>query len=135
MPPVVGFGTSAPDDSDELRNFILAGIAFSATLFNTDKIRKWFSKERANLIALNEANWIYNHEEFFEALGTKRTKTWHTALDEKVRMTHIALEGVTIPVEEYFHVGASLMAFPLDTSMGASASEIVNCRCSVSYNS
>ena len=133
--PIVGIGKSTPDDSDELRNFILAGIAFSASLFNTDEIKKWFSKDRANLIALNEANWIYNHEEYFEALASKKTKTWHTALDEKVRLTHIEQEGKTIPIDDYFHVGTSLMLYPLDTSMGASAGEIINCRCSVSYNS
>lgn len=123
------------DSSSEIRDLIAAGIAFGATAYVMDDIKKWLSKERANLIALNEANWIYNNREFFDAKnGNKSKKTWHTALDEKVRMTHIALEGVTIPVNEQFHVGAYLMDYPLDTTYGAGVEEIANCRCSVSYS-
>lgn len=126
---------NSDDSLSEIRDLITAGIAFSATAYAMDKIKKWFSKERANLIALNEANWIMNTEEFEDAVsGGKRNKTWHTALDEKVRMTHIALEGVTIPVNEQFHVGAYLMDYPLDTQYGAGIEEIANCRCSVSFS-
>lgn len=132
--PIVGFGKSTSDDSDNLRNYILAGIAIGMSMVNTDEIKHWFSKERANLIALNGANWIYNHEDFFNALNSSKTKTWHTALDEKVRITHMALEGITIPTEDLFHVGTYLMRFPLDDSYGAGAEEILNCRCSVSYS-
>lgn len=123
------------DSSSEIRDLIAAGIAFSATAYVMDDIKKWLSRERANLIALNEANWICNNREFFDAEQDGKTKkTWHTALDEKVRMTHIALEGVTIPVNEQFHVGAYLMDYALDTSYGAGVEEIANCRCSVSYS-
>lgn len=122
-------------DSDiyRLEDFIREGIAIGATLFATDTIRRWLGQERANIIALNEANWRWNNEEFFEAKKTKKTKTWHTALDEKVRMAHVAMEGVTIPVDEPFHVGASLMMYPTDSSMGASINELANCRCTVSF--
>ena len=120
-------------DEDTIADFILGGIAIGSALFATDSARKWLSRERANLIALNESNWKWNNEEFFEALGSKKTKTWHTAPDERVRLTHMEVEGKTIPVDELFHVGSSLMLYPLDMSHGASLSEIANCRCSVSY--
>ena len=74
-----------------------------------------------------------NNEEFFDAKSNKKTKTWHTALDEKVRMTHVAMEGVTVPIDEPFHVGNSLMQFATDTSLGADISEIANCRCTTEY--
>lgn len=134
--PVLGYGISQSEDSDsssEIRNLILAGIAFSGLAYGMDKVKKWFDSERANTIALNEANWIYTNEEYFEAKETKTTKTWHTSLDEKVRFTHMEVEGVTIPIDEAFEVGASKMMYPMDYSLGADASEIVNCRCSVSY--
>lgn len=131
----VGYGVAdGRNISDEVRDFITAGIAFSASVYATNEIKKWLSKERANLIALNEANWIMNTEEFFDAISGKTKKTWHTALDEKVRLTHIALEGVTIPINEQFHVGAYLMDYPLDSSYGAGAEEILNCRCSVEFS-
>ena len=125
--------TKAREETLEVADLIRLGIGFSALKFSTDAILPWLSNERANTIALNESNWICNHEEFFDAKSKYKRKTWHTALDERVRMTHIALEGVTIGIDEIFHVGSSLMRFPLDSSLGASASEIINCRCTVEY--
>lgn len=119
---------------DRLAEYIKSGIAIGTALFATEGLRRWLGRERANLIALNEANWIWNNKEFFDAKKRYTKKTWHTALDEKVRMTHIALEGVTIPIDEPFHVGNSLMMMPLDTSLGADANEIINCRCTVEYS-
>ena len=118
---------------DQLAEFIKSGIGIGTSMFATAELLKWFSRERANLIALNEANWKWNNEEFFDALEDNKTKIWHTALDEKVRMTHISLEGKEIPINEYFQVGAYEMLYPLDMSRGAGAEEIVNCRCSVEY--
>ena len=122
------------DVTSQVADFIASGIAIGTALFATEELRKWLNSDRANLIALNEANWIWNNQEFFEAKGKNKKKTWHTALDEKVRFSHMAMEGVTIGIDEYFHVGSSLMLYPLDVSGGASADEIVNCRCSVEYS-
>lgn len=134
--PALGYGISQSKDSDnssEIRNLILAGIAFSGLAYGMDKVKRWFDQERANTIALNESNWIYTNKEYFEAKDVKKTKTWHTSLDERVRLTHMDVEGVTIPIDEAFTVGASKMLYPLDWTLGASADEIINCRCSVSY--
>lgn len=122
------------EDAEDLASLIRLGIGFSAITVATDAILPWLSRERANSIALNESNWLNNHAEYFEAKGSNKRKTWHTALDEKVRLTHIEQEGVTIPVDDVFHVGSSLMRFPLDDSLGATADEIINCRCSISYS-
>lgn len=121
------------DRDSQIAESIKNGLAIGSVIFATEAIRRWLGQERANTIALNESNWKWNNEEFYEALGSKRYKVWHTALDEKVRLSHISLEGEKIPIDEPFHVGTSLMMMPLDTSMGASADEIVNCRCSVEY--
>lgn len=119
---------------DRLAEFIKSGIGIGASLFATTEMMKWFSRERANLIALNEANWKWNNEEFFDALEDgNKTKIWHTALDERVRATHIVLEGQEIGIREAFHVGNSLMMFATDTSLGADISEIANCRCTTEY--
>lgn len=118
---------------DNLAEFIKSGIGIGTAMFATEAIRRWLSKDRANTIALNEANWKWNNEEYFDAKEGYTRKIWHTALDEKVRMTHIDVEGVEIGIDEPFHVGSSLMLYPLDVSLGASASEIVNCRCTVEY--
>lgn len=114
-------------------SLILGGIAIGSVILSNDNIKRWLGKERANLIALNEANWKWNNEEYYEAKESKRTKTWHTALDERVRFDHMAVEGVTVGINEHFIVGGYPMLYPLDTSLGADISQIANCRCSVSY--
>lgn len=92
------------------------------------------SGDRAQFIAENEANTILNHSEFEEAVSQGYAyKTWRTARDLKVRETHALLEGHTIPIEDAFWVGEYLMMYPKDTSLGAGAEEIVNCRCTIEY--
>lgn len=64
----------------------------------------------------------------------KPMKEWRTVGDERVRKTHVKMNGVLIPVDQLFHVGQkSLMRFPTDTSFGADLEEIINCRCSAIY--
>jgi F like protein len=63
-----------------------------------------------------------------------KTKTWWSAHDKRVRPTHRAVHGTTIAMSETFTVGESQMRRPGDDSLGASAQEIINCRCTVLYN-
>lgn len=119
------------ESENVLAEYILGGIAIGTALFATDELRKWLGRNRANLIALNEANWKWNNQEFFEAKGKKKTKIWHTALDERVRVTHMALEGVEIPVNDYFDVGGYPARYPLDSTLPIQ--ETANCRCSIEY--
>lgn len=115
----------------QLSESIKNGLAIGSVIVANEVINRWLGKERANLIALNEANWKWNNQEFYEAKESKKTKTWHTALDERVRLTHMELEGVTIPIDDYFNVGGFLGKYPLD--MALPIEETANCRCSVSY--
>lgn len=92
------------------------------------------SFDRARLISENEANTIINHLENQEAIAKGYAKkTWLTMRDKRVRHTHEEVEGVTIPIDEPFIVGGSLMYFPRDTSVMADYDEICNCRCSLKY--
>jgi hypothetical protein len=63
----------------------------------------------------------------------KRFKVWNTMEDERVRPTHQMVDQKEIPINEPFTVGVSLMMFPGDTSMNAEASEIIMCRCFLTY--
>lgn len=90
--------------------------------------------DRVNEIAVNEAGWIANYEDWKNARGAGAvTKTWMTILDGRERMTHRNADGQTVPVNMPFHVGGSEMMFPLDDSLGAPPDEIVNCRCQAIY--
>ena len=96
----------------------------------------WFlSEDRAMFNAENEANTTLNYKDYLSAVKSgKMLKTWKTYQDNRVRKTHRPLNDKTIPIGELFMVGNSFMLFPKDTSYGASASEIINCRCSVKYS-
>lgn len=58
------------------------------------------------------------------------TKQWCTSGLVNTRDTHLAVDGTVVDQDEPFLVGDSMLMYPHDTSMGASASEIINCACS-----
>jgi len=71
--------------------------------------------------------------------GTDGTKSWANQGDSLVRIppdskfNHIAAEQ-TVALDKPFNVSGQLLRYPGDTSLGASLGNIVNCRCSVTYN-
>lgn len=94
----------------------------------------YLSDDRSLLISENESNSIFNYQEFSEAVKAGKTrKRWMTERDDKVRKTHTKINGITIPINEPFVVGNSLMMFPKDTSLNAEMEQIANCRCTIKY--
>lgn len=94
----------------------------------------WLSEDRAILNAENETNTLFNYEQFRQAkTDGLLNKQWLTMKDERVRETHVEVDDTIIPIDTPFMVGDSLMMYPRDRSLGASADEIVNCRCSCRY--
>lgn len=63
-----------------------------------------------------------------KSLGIKYSKTWGIS-GHNTRPAHAAMDGVTIGQNELFNVDGELMEFPRDSKYGASASNIINCRC------
>lgn len=122
---------------------------YKSTIENLDKYphdydytgnsKYWVSEDRAQFIAENESNTIYNSAEFIEAKKQGKThKIWVTYQDDRVRPTHIEVEGARIPIDSYFDVGNARMLYPKDlTSELSTASaypeEYINCRCQISY--
>lgn len=81
-----------------------------------------------------EVNAIGNLAQMNAAFNSgKKRKRWKTFGDSKVRNTHREAAGQTVPIDEPFIVGGYRLMFPCDSSLGASASETVNCRCTVQY--
>lgn len=112
----------------------LATMIIVATAANIDD-EYYTSNDRAKFIAENEANNIGNYDLQIQAVKNgKNFKTWITQKDNKVRHTHIDVDGNTIGIFEEFTVGNSKMMFPKDTSLNADDKEIVNCRCVVHYS-
>ncbi len=96
---------------------------------------EWYlSDDRAMFVAENEANTTFNYLEYKKSIESgKKKKRWITMRDRHVRHTHQLVEGKTIGINDVFLVGDSEMFYPKDTTFGASAREIVNCRCSIKY--
>lgn len=95
----------------------------------------YLSNDRAMFISECEANSILNYRQYSKAVKAGKTKkTWIDVGDKRERKTHLEVGGITIPINEPFSVGDSLLMFPTDHSLGASADEIVNCRCSIQYS-
>jgi len=67
------------------------------------------------------------------AVMIHQTKEWHTRGDDKVRPAHVAADLQTQPALSPFSVGGERMMEPGDSSMGASAGNTINCRCSAVY--
>lgn len=123
-------GLQAGETIEELRKRIQ--VVFDGTVRG--------SAPRARLIARTEATGLMNGGEqqavemVEEEFGTIWKKRWLTAGDEKVRDSHRAIgKAEAISVSQAFQLEGGPMMFPGDGSLGASAGEICNCRCTVVY--
>jgi hypothetical protein len=95
----------------------------------------YLSNDRAMFISECEANSILNYRQYSKAVKSGKTKKkWIDVGDKRERKTHLEVGETTLSIGEPFSVGDSLLQFPKDTSLGASADEIVNCRCSIQYS-
>lgn len=93
----------------------------------------WTSVDRATAISENDANSVLNYEDLQKAIDDGYTmKTWRGMMDSRERKSHKEVEGVTIPIREYFAVGNTVMMMPHDPECG-DAREIANCRCSLKF--
>lgn len=92
------------------------------------------SDTRVIEIAQNDANVIENHNKHMQMkLDGFKTKRWVTMADEKVRFNHVMADGEEVPIDQPFKVGGSELMYPTDISLGADASEVINCRCGCIY--
>ena len=96
----------------------------------------WYlSDDRLRFISENESQNTNECEEFIQAvLSGMSGKEWVNMGDKRVRKTHVKAGGQIKPIMEPFEVGNSLLMYPGDYgSHGASAEEIVGCRCHARY--
>lgn len=66
-----------------------------------------------------------------DSLNTPYEKCWSTSGLTNTRMEHLEMEGVCVDENDPFIVGGEMMMYPHDSSMGASAGNIINCACDV----
>ena len=92
------------------------------------------SDDRAIVNAENQANIVYNQNQYEEAIHVGKTmKKWVTMHDKRVRKTHEEADGQTVAIDKPFEVGGYEMMFCCDKSRGAHSKEVINCRCTCVY--
>jgi len=65
---------------------------------------------------------------------TDAKKTWDSVGDSHTRAAHLEADGQRVPLNQPFNVGGQELRYPGDGSLGASAWNLVNCRCGVTYD-
>ena len=118
-------------------NFIQVTV-LRAQLYTDDqeeKLAYWFSEDRSTFNAENEANTIFNYDDYRIAKEQGMTqKQWLTMRDERVRQTHAHIDGMIIPIDALFPVGEAMLRYPKDWEMGEShLEELISCRCTIRY--
>lgn len=94
----------------------------------------YYSPDRGKFMAECEANTVRSHQCNKDAIAQGKTmKRWITMGDMRVRTTHKEVGGTSKPIGEPFYVGGSLLLYPRDFSLGASAEQTAGCRCSIEY--
>ena len=95
-----------------------------------DKFSVYFREgdgERIRSLVESEAHRCYSLGAFKAAEENGRNVTWRTLADDRVRETHVYLEGVTVRAGEYFYTfDGDRARFPGDFAL---AQNNANCRC------
>lgn len=124
-------------DLDDYMNIHIKGFSYDIidSTQRNESDPYFYSEDRANLISENESNNSFSHQEFLNAVNAGKTmKVWIDMRDKRERETHRRVGGKTIPIQQPFMVGNSLMMYARDSgSFGAEPKEIVNCRCTTKY--
>ncbi len=99
-----------------------------------------FSRHRAFRIARTEvvaASNAGNHFATAAVLPNERfSKVWLSSRDIRVRDSHNAgggADGQTVDLDDSFKLRGGRLRFPGDSTLGASAAEIVHCRCTTTH--
>lgn len=96
------------------------------------------SESRAVMIARTEivpaANFASLHQvQLAGFTDDECQKGWLATEDSRTRPEHHAADNQRVPLSKPFKVGGELLNFPGDWSLGASADNVINCRCSIEF--
>ncbi len=111
------------------------GKEIDGLLSNVYKVNKkaGISQSRAVTIARTEATFARNlgFEDVYANNPFVKGKRWNSLHDKDVRDSHLKVDGAVVKIGEPFKLDGGLMNRPGDSSLGAGAEEIVNCRCRI----
>jgi hypothetical protein len=141
-----GLGVPSEDWLEVLRTFLELNVNVRRSI---DEIVKQLetlglNTKRARLIARSESNSAVNagHYQGAKSQGYLMRKKWIASLDRRTRgaepqdkTDHYDLNDVEVGIDDFFIDQRSLanMLYPGDSSNGAGAGDIANCRCTVVF--
>lgn len=118
------------------------GIVTPTRAENAKEIKREFdarSINRVDTIAMTETQTPAEEIKFIESLAVSETlrqttgqtmvKTWATVLDERTRPSHVLADRQEVNVKQPFIVQGERLPVPGSAALGASLSNIINCRC------
>jgi len=84
--------------------------------------------------ALEGGAHVSIREQMERGLIEPMAKVWQSTHDGRERDSHAEMDGVAVPFDEPFMLpDGSRVMHPCDSSLGAAAAEIINCRCTVRH--
>lgn len=96
---------------------------------------------RARRVARTEINAAMNAATFYDAAsidlsGYRTVKNWLGTNDDRIREAHSEAHTtqIGIDIKQPFLVGGEKMMFPGDATLGASAANLINCRCTLTVS-
>ena len=95
-----------------------------------DTIAATVTQKAAEGVKQIENDVFFGNRNRGAAVPLPKRELWITRGDEKVRPAHIAADNQEKNLNGVFVVGGEQLKFPGDTSLGASAGNVIHCRCS-----
>jgi hypothetical protein len=87
-----------------------------------------------SIAALNRSEWeaLMQAKDMGAINDDATVRIWDATGDRRTRHTHMVMHGQKVGLDEPFKLpGGKTLMYPGDTSLGAPASETINCRCRV----
>ena len=112
------------------------GLSHRDIADNIAKIRAIGTANRAILIARTETHTaaVHSFHTAVRSTGFRTRRTWTSSFDKRTRPEHRKANNQKRIDDEPFKVWGELLMYPGDSSLGASAKNVGNCRCVEQYN-
>ena len=126
----------AETTEDRVKELLVKGFEEglgSYDIADTIQADTYFSYTRAEMVARTEVISSCNYADFamWHFDDGIYAKKWSATGDDRTRLSHSIADGQVKKIDEPFIVGGEKLMYPLDSSLGASAENIVNCRCTM----
>jgi hypothetical protein len=119
----------------ELTAGVEAGEGTDKLASRVDRFLAKIYAHRAETVARTEVLTASNlaSDVAARATGVAQKKEWIATPDERTRDDHRDADDQVVAMDEPFVVGGHQLMFPGDTSLGAPAGQIIQCRCATGY--